>query len=834
MAGSTIPLELAVCNSDDAINSLLLPRPTASFIDHPTTTHTQLRHLLVCPSRRGLVYYVKGKAIIESDLLNPALPARAIVEFDYNPSCLAASVLPSDSKKIIFGVGGIHSQLNLFLLALSPSFGPTRPSSKVLWKRDSPQQHSGRRTFVNTITFVPTPLLDDTKDVESELRMVVAGNNKIVQVYDLCLQSDTKSKERMKQCGQLFVETCVNYLSISPDGRTLLCAGDTPKVYLYRISPGSNVTFTEIATYTLPPPPASFFASNSSHPPPSGYVSRACFSAAWSPDGLKFAIASQEGQLCVWDVRSATPVFEYWMKYRKNTSKHITELWGCGIRSLLFTEGKDGRGLLVWVEHTTNIHAIDSRSFDERTHQVIRFPGRLSVEPSSTFRSGQSTHNPTTNGQAQYRDSTFLHESPPIPVHHPWRTLRFGLASPHQDSDALPSSPIILQTPPEDGDVEMRSPSPPSPVVISHGHDNPSRSPPSPGLSRVHRRRSVSQPSTSNPYGPTISELRTIRNHTRRTISDRLRQLHQDPASISTAAERAQHREALSFVDSNLQVMAEMFRQEMDIRRLTEENLELASVERLESDVIRAVRNLVTTERNGMSGVDYRRMRTQILWMIARLEAILDERRGVPHWEVAVAGEQDRRRERVRHDAQEPTDGTEEPLFLTDIESDSDSSEAGSGGRFRRLDSNGDGGVSSRNRRESRTQMGATSVQDRRVRRATPISPNGITPGNTRELLSTAPSTDQDNNEPSNTNNELSINENDEQPSSVHRSISASGLGGGRGGEGQQAELENVGISGMCLDPSGCWVYVAGENGIVEWTIREKIEGRAGGVGGWV
>ncbi|KIJ23187.1 hypothetical protein M422DRAFT_39745 [Sphaerobolus stellatus SS14] len=266
--------------------------------------------------------------------------------------------------------------------------------------------------------------------------MAVVGNNKIVQVYDLCLQPDTKSEERMKQCGQLM----------------------------------------------------------------------SCFSAAWSPDGLRFAIASQEGQLCVWDVRSATPIFEYWMKYRTNTSKHITELWGwwgC------------------WMYE-------DNR--------------RLSVELSSTFRSGQSTHNPTTNRQTQYRDSIFLHESqlhesPPILVHHPWRTLRFGLAPPHQDSDALPSS-LILQTPPEDGDVEMRSPSPPSPVVVSHGHDNPSRSPPSPGLLRVHRRRSVSQPSASDPYGPTISEPRTIRNHTRRTISDRLRQLHQNPASISTVAER--------------------------------------------------------------------------------------------------------------------------------------------------------------------------------------------------------------------------------------------------------------------------------------------------------
>jgi hypothetical protein len=41
-------------------------------------------------------------------------------------------------------------------------------------------------------------------------------------------------------------------------------------------------------------------------------------------------------------------------------------------------------------------------------------------------------------------------------------------------------------------------------------------------------------------------------------------------------------------------------------------------------------------------------------------------------------------------------------------------------------------------------------------------------------------------------------------------------------------------IAGMCLDPTGGWVYVSGENGIVEWRVREREEGKGGGAGGWV
>lgn len=89
--------------------------------------------------------------------------------------------------------------------------------------------------------------------------------------------------------------------SISPDGRTLLSVGDSNKVYFHQITGGARISFAPITTLSIPPPDASPrpFSSSSL---------AAAFSTAFSGDGTKFAVASQEGVVAVWDVRSTKPV----------------------------------------------------------------------------------------------------------------------------------------------------------------------------------------------------------------------------------------------------------------------------------------------------------------------------------------------------------------------------------------------------------------------------------------------------------------------------------------------------------------------------------------------
>jgi len=73
--------------------------------------------------------------------------------------------------------------------------------------------------------------------------------------------------------------------------------GDSNKVYFHRITGGAQVTFSPITNLVIPPPDSS----------PLGISSLAAsFSTAFSSDGSKFAVASQEGVVAVWDVRSTS------------------------------------------------------------------------------------------------------------------------------------------------------------------------------------------------------------------------------------------------------------------------------------------------------------------------------------------------------------------------------------------------------------------------------------------------------------------------------------------------------------------------------------------------
>ena len=95
----------------------------------------------------------------------------------------------------------------------------------------------------------------------------------------------------------VYIRILISTASISPDGRTLLSVGDSNKVYFHRITGGARVTFSPIITLVIPPPDSS---------PLGGYSTSslaASFSAAFSSDGSKFAVASQEGLVAVWDVR---------------------------------------------------------------------------------------------------------------------------------------------------------------------------------------------------------------------------------------------------------------------------------------------------------------------------------------------------------------------------------------------------------------------------------------------------------------------------------------------------------------------------------------------------
>lgn len=192
---------------------------------------------------------------------------------------------------------------------------------------------------------------------------------------------------------------------MSPDGRTLLSVGDDSNIHLHALSGGARVSFSRIATLSLPlsspsssrvsspyspysPYASSYFPSYS--PPPHITSLTAAFSSAFSADGTKFAVASQEGCVAVWDVRSlnASPLRVFHTKRNRPHSRRSSRLsedpseWtrpggvgeapGWGVRSVKFGTSGSGGEVMVFTEHTALVHVVDARTFEE--DEIFRMP----------------------------------------------------------------------------------------------------------------------------------------------------------------------------------------------------------------------------------------------------------------------------------------------------------------------------------------------------------------------------------------------------------------------------------------------------------------------------
>ncbi|KAL5476654.1 hypothetical protein ACEPAI_2840 [Sanghuangporus weigelae] len=281
---------------------------------------------------------------------------------------------------------------------------------------------------------------------------------------------------RYERVGCLRLPVPVNHTSISPDGSTVLSCGDASTIYLHRILPvrdGSTLLFEPLATYTIPPPtplpplpppssspvsqrrtflhryvgqndpggqylPFAFVNGSWVLAGPHPYLSDvsgmeippACFTTAWSADGMRFAVASQEGMVRLWDVRSKEPLgCAGWetgpggaaaaaaaatasasasasdatsgeagsaqdgdeslssaiatAALNYDTQRALFEFTGgappWGVRSLKFARNPSGREVLVFTEHVSRVHVIDADTFSR--HDVLRIPH---VQPSTS------------------------------------------------------------------------------------------------------------------------------------------------------------------------------------------------------------------------------------------------------------------------------------------------------------------------------------------------------------------------------------------------------------------------------------------------------------------
>jgi Uncharacterised protein domain (DUF2415) len=268
--------------------------------------------------------------------------------------------------------------------------------------------------------------------------------------------------------------------SISPDGRMLLSVGDSNKVYFHSIAGGGRITFSPIVTLPLPPVNATPFHSTSSL--------AASFSTAFSANGMKFAVASQEGMVAVWDVRSTKPMKVFHTDKSRGTSaaagngsatgwlfddpwewtRANTRAPGWSVRSVKFGGSPNGKEILTFTEHTSLVHVVDASTFE--TEEIIQVPTANYKSPPPT----RDMTSPPTPSAPSPSSRRFL--QPPMPVSFPMRNfsavtgnsvLTFvSHAAPRSPSPrngaSSPSPRFIVSPPPNDrrstGNATPRTP----------------------------------------------------------------------------------------------------------------------------------------------------------------------------------------------------------------------------------------------------------------------------------------------------------------------------------------------------------------------------------------
>ncbi|KAF5140551.1 hypothetical protein G9O61_00g013560 [Vairimorpha ceranae] len=168
----------------------------------------------------------------------------------------------------------------------------------------------------------------------------VSNNDKILRILSL-------EKDHINQIN--FISQ-VNFSSVSPDGRFLILVGDTNDVFVYTIENNG-------------------------------------FSVTWNNLSNKFAVGTQDGFVCVWDIRSDEKLYTLCSKQQGSHRG--------AIRNVFFST-KKSLDLLFFTEQSSYLSVYDTRTFTKRhvvkVEQDLQITGAtISEEDCKIFVSSEST-----------------------------------------------------------------------------------------------------------------------------------------------------------------------------------------------------------------------------------------------------------------------------------------------------------------------------------------------------------------------------------------------------------------------------------------------------------
>ncbi|KAI8585750.1 WD40-repeat-containing domain protein [Geranomyces variabilis] len=267
--------------------------------------HWQLRDLISCPTRRSEFLYVNQNNVFQYNTISKQTTA-ILKDLSFPPTSVTTGCG-------FLAAGGQRSQLMVRQLGSN-------------WCA-----HTSVGGSINNAMSISRHL--------NGTRLLICNNDETIKVYSL---------PGMQRIQTISLPTPVNYAAVSPDGRKMVAVGDSSDVFLYDVSASEG--YTKIATLA--------------GTPGSG---EAGFSCAWNQSSERFAVASQDGFVSVWDIRSTE-------KIAKLGAKQNPQMKGA-CRSVKFSP-TGSIDLLLFSEHMSYINVVDARTFNDR--QTIR------VAPSSS------------------------------------------------------------------------------------------------------------------------------------------------------------------------------------------------------------------------------------------------------------------------------------------------------------------------------------------------------------------------------------------------------------------------------------------------------------------
>uniref|UniRef100_V5EXS8 Uncharacterized protein n=1 Tax=Kalmanozyma brasiliensis (strain GHG001) TaxID=1365824 RepID=V5EXS8_KALBG len=243
-------------------------------INNAITIQPDLNH----PSSSSSSYSSRSTASLSSSPAKPDLvdssPAHS-----YSPWARDEPSSSSTRPGVIFSDEEMESELSESVfeeLAAAYGFDPASVNHRSRY----------RRSPLPSLTSPSLPTAD-----AAPIKVMVSNNDQSIKLYKLRPPKSSPGALGRIESGlpglsrntTLQFPTAINHSSLSPDQRTLIAVGDTPEVFIHSVSRTGE--HSKLATYSA--------------------SSDACFSTTWSSDGTKFAVASQDGVVSVWDVRSS-------------------------------------------------------------------------------------------------------------------------------------------------------------------------------------------------------------------------------------------------------------------------------------------------------------------------------------------------------------------------------------------------------------------------------------------------------------------------------------------------------------------------------------------------